>query len=213
MKLRVQTPFFILGLIIFSYGISTAIQVQHLGVHPWDVLNIALFEKFGLTIGTWAVLVGLFLVIVSFFLDRSYINIGTFLNALAVGPLVDLFLYLEIFPKSSSIFTDVLVLILGIVLMGIGGGMYSGARIGAGPRDGFMLSISDKLGMSISRVRIMVESIVLLLGWLLGGPVFIFTFVITFIQSPIYQYAYLMTTKWGSKLSEPLKPKKDVRSA
>ncbi|KKI88458.1 membrane protein, partial [Bacillus sp. SA1-12] len=198
---------------IFSYGISVAIQVQHLGIHPWDVLNIALFEKFGLTIGTWTVLVGLLLVVVSFFLDRSYINIGTFLNALAVGPLVDLFLYMEAFPRSSSVFTDVLVLILGVVLMGIGGGMYSGARIGAGPRDGFMLSISDKLGMSISRVRIMVESLVLLLGWLLGGPVFIFTFVITFIQSPIYQYAYLMTTKWGSRLSIPLKSKKDFRSA
>nr|WP_052738066.1 YitT family protein [Bacillus sp. SA1-12] len=198
---------------MFSYGISVAIQVQHLGIHPWDVLNIALFEKFGLTIGTWTVLVGLLLVVVSFFLDRSYINIGTFLNALAVGPLVDLFLYMEAFPRSSSVFTDVLVLILGVVLMGIGGGMYSGARIGAGPRDGFMLSISDKLGMSISRVRIMVESLVLLLGWLLGGPVFIFTFVITFIQSPIYQYAYLMTTKWGSRLSIPLKSKKDFRSA
>ncbi|KKI92188.1 membrane protein, partial [Bacillus sp. SA1-12] len=175
MKLRVQIPFFMIGLTIFSYGISVAIQVQHLGIHPWDVLNIALFEKFGLTIGTWTVLVGLLLVVVSFFLDRSYINIGTFLNALAVGPLVDLFLYMEAFPRSSSVFTDVLVLILGVVLMGIGGGMYSGARIGAGPRDGFMLSISDKLGMSISRVRIMVESLVLLLGWLLGGPVFIFT--------------------------------------
>ncbi|KKI90992.1 membrane protein, partial [Bacillus sp. SA1-12] len=198
---------------IFSYGISVAIQVQHLGIHPWDVLNIALFEKFGLTIGTWTVLVGLLLVVVSFFLDRSYINIGTFLNALAVGPLVDLFLYMEAFPRSSSVFTDVLVLFLGVVLMGIGGGMYSGARIGAGPRDGFMLSISDKLGMSISRVRIMVESLVLLLGWLLGGPVFIFTLVITFIQSPIYQYAYLMTTKWGSRLSIPLKSKKDFRSA
>ncbi|WP_261133423.1 YitT family protein [Bacillus sp. Marseille-Q3570] len=213
MKLQVQFPFFTLGLIIFSYGISVAIQVQHLGIHPWDVLNIALFEKFGLTIGTWAVLVGMFLVVVSYFLDKSYINIGTFLNALAVGPLVDLFLYLEIFPKSSSTFTDVLVLFLGIVLMGIGGGMYSGARIGAGPRDGFMLSISDKLGMSISRVRIIVESIVLLLGWLLGGPIFIFTFVITFIQSPIYQRAYLQTSRWVVKLSEPLKPKKDVRSA
>ncbi|MGP4079946.1 YczE/YyaS/YitT family protein [Pseudalkalibacillus sp. R45] len=213
MKLRIQIPFFMLGLIIFSYGISVAIKVQHLGIHPWDVLNIALFEKFGLTIGTWAVIVGMFLVVVSYFLDKSYINIGTFLNALAVGPLVDLFLYLEIFPQSSTTFTDVLVLFLGIVLMGIGGGMYSGARIGAGPRDGFMLSISDKLGMSISRVRIIVESIALLLGWLLGGPVFIFTFVITFIQSPIYQRAYLQTSRWVAKLSEPLKPKKDVRSA
>lgn len=203
MKLRVQIPFFVIGLIVFSYGIAVAIKVQHLGIHPWDVLNIALYEKFGLTIGTWAVLVGLLLVIVSFFLDKSYINIGTFLNALAVGPLVDLFLFLEWTPASSGLLSDIAVLMLGVVLMGIGGGMYSAARIGAGPRDGFMLSISDKLGTSISRVRIGTESIVLVIGWLLGGPVFIFTFIYTFIQSPIFQYAYHMTTKWVTILSSP----------
>ncbi|MGM7703450.1 YczE/YyaS/YitT family protein [Pseudalkalibacillus sp. Hm43] len=203
MKLRVQIPFFVIGLIVFSYGIAVAIKVQHLGIHPWDVLNIALYEKFGLTIGTWAVLVGLLLVVVSFFLDKSYINIGTFLNALAVGSLVDLFLFLEWTPASSGLFSDIAVLMLGVVLMGIGGGMYSAARIGAGPRDGFMLSISDKLGTSISRVRIGTESIVLVIGWLLGGPVFIFTFIYTFIQSPIFQFAYHLTTKWVHILSGP----------
>ncbi len=204
MKLRVQIPFFVFGLILFSYGIAVAIQVQHLGIHPWDVLNIALYEKVGFTIGTWAVLVGLFLVVVSFFLDKRYINIGTFLNALSVGPLVDLFLYLEWTPQSSGLIGDIAVLVVGIVLMGIGGGMYSAARIGAGPRDGFMLSISDKLGTSISRVRIGVESIVLVIGWLLGGPVFIFTFIYTFIQSPIFQFAYHLTTKWVNTLSTPM---------
>ncbi len=207
MKLRVQIPFFVIGLIVFSYGIAVAIKVQHLGIHPWDVLNIALYEKFGLTIGTWAVLVGLLLVVVSFFLDKSYINIGTFLNALAVGPMVDLFLFLEWTPDSSGLFADIAVLMMGVVLMGIGGGMYSAARIGAGPRDGFMLSISDKLGTSISRVRIGTESIVLVIGWLLGGPVFIFTFIYTFIQSPIFQFAYHLTTKWVHILSGPVQTK------
>ncbi|MCF6139205.1 YczE/YyaS/YitT family protein [Pseudalkalibacillus berkeleyi] len=210
MKLRVQIPFFIIGLILFSYGIAVAIQVQHLGIHPWDVLNIALFEKYGFTIGTWAVLVGLFLVVISYFLDKRYINIGTFLNALSVGPLVDLFLYMNWTPHPSSLTSSIFVLILGVVVMGVGGGMYSAARIGAGPRDGFMLSISDKLGTSISRVRIVVESLVLVLGWVLGGPVFIFTFIYTFIQSPIFQYAYHLTTKWVEILSAPLKTKEKV---
>jgi uncharacterized protein len=52
MKLKIQVPFFIVGLILFSYGIAVAIKVKYLGVHPWDVLNIALYDKFGLTIGT-----------------------------------------------------------------------------------------------------------------------------------------------------------------
>ncbi|WP_113927033.1 DUF6198 family protein [Bacillus sp. P14.5] len=193
---------------LFSYGIAVAIKVQYLGVHPWDVLNLALFERWGLTIGTWSVLVGLALVLVSLVIDRRYINVGTFFNALMVGPMVDMFLWLDILPQPSNLPLDILTLITGIVIMGIGGGMYNSSRIGAGPRDGFMLSISDKLGYSISKVRIVVESTALLVALLLGGPVFIFTFVFTFIQSPIFQLSYKICTRWIEALSRIAKKDK-----
>ncbi|RIW34060.1 hypothetical protein D3H55_10620 [Bacillus salacetis] len=201
MRLKIQIPFFLLGLILFSYGIAVAIKVQYLGVHPWDVLNLALHERWGLTIGTWSVLVGIVLVLVSLVIDRSYINVGTFFNAIMVGPMVDLFLWLDVLPQPSILPLDILILFNGIVIMGIGGGMYNASRIGAGPRDGFMLSISDKLGYSISKVRIIVESAALLIALLLGGPVFIFTFIFTFIQSPIFQISYKICTRWIEALS------------
>lgn len=72
------------------------------------------------------------------------------------------------------------------------GGMYVAAGIGAGPRDGFMLTISDKTGLSISRARIIVECFVLVIGFMLGGPVFVVTFLYTFIQSPIFQQSFKM---------------------
>ncbi len=71
--------------------------------------------------------------------------------------------------------------------------MYVAAGIGAGPRDGFMLTISDKTGLSISRARIIVECVVLVIGFMLGGPVFVVTFSLyTFIQSPIFQQSFKM---------------------
>lgn len=210
MKLRIQIPFFIIGLMIFSYGISVAIKVQHLGIHPWDVLNIAFYDKFGLTIGTWNIIFGILLVLVSLMIDRRYISIGTFINAIAVGPLVDMYLWLDILPQASTLGLDVLVLLMGIVIMGLGGGMYNASKIGSGPRDGFMLSISDKLGVSISKVRITVESIVLLIALLLGGPVFIFTFIYTFIQSPIFQFSYKKCSRWIVKLSRANKQKSNI---
>lgn len=65
----------------------------------------------------------------------------------------------------------------------------------AGPRDGFMLTISDKTGLSISRARIIVECFVLVIGFMLGGPVFIVTFLYTFIQSPIFQHSFKVFQK------------------
>ena len=178
---------FFAGLICFGLGNAIAIKVKHVGLHPWDVLNVALYQHFGLSIGTWSVMCGLILVLVSFVVDKRYINIGTFLNALIIGPVMDFFLWLDILPHATNTWLDYLFLLCGIMITGIGGGMYVAAGIGAGPRDGFMLSISDKTRLSVSQSRIIVESLVLIIGFALGGPVFIATFFYTFIQSPIFQ--------------------------
>lgn len=138
--------FFVVGLMFFSLGISITIKVQHLGIHPWDVLNVGLFEIYGFTIGTWNIVCGIILVVISYILDKRYIKLGTFINALLVGLFVDLFLWLDFLPSASHSLIDIVILLTGIVLMGFGGGMYNAAGVGSGPRDGFMLSISDKTG-------------------------------------------------------------------
>lgn len=183
----VQYVIFILGLTFFGLGNAIAVKVQHVGLHPWEVLNVALYQHFGLTIGTWGVVCGLLLVIISFFTARNYIRIGTFLNALLIGPIMDFFLWLDILPEPTNSWVDYLIIFCAIVIAGIGGGMYVAAGLGAGPRDGFMLSISNKTKLSVSQARILVESFVLLIGFILGGPVFIATFLYTFIQSPVFQ--------------------------
>ena len=198
---------YFIGLVIFSLGITITINVQHLGLHPWDVLNVAFYEKFGLTIGSWAIIFSVLLIIVSWILDKSYIKVGTFLNAVLVGAFVDLYMYLDFLPKATHTWTDILVMIIGIIVMGIGGGVYNAGGIGSGPRDGFMLSISDKTGMSIGKVRIITETIVLIIGLLLGGPVFVMTFIFTFIQSPIFQFTYVGLKNYIEQLEEKTKKK------
>ena len=194
MKIYWQISYFVIGLLIFSYGISMSIKVQYLGIHPWDVLNIALFEKFGLTIGTWNIMVGATLIAGTLVLKGKYVRIGTILNGVMVGMLVDFFLFYDLLPPQTNLVADILILLSAIILMGVGGGLYSAAHLGTGPRDGFMLTISDLANLSISRVRIMCECAVLLIGLLLSGPVFVFTFIYTFIQSPIFQKSFLFFT-------------------
>ncbi|RLL43596.1 hypothetical protein D8M04_11750 [Oceanobacillus piezotolerans] len=192
MNLLIRWSVFFIGLMIFSLGITMTINVQHLGIHPWDVLNVAMFNRIGLSIGTWAVIISCFLIVISWLLDKSYIKLGTFFNAVLVGAFVDLYMWLDFLPKASgNTWIDIAIMLSGIVLMGLGGGIYNAAGVGSGPRDGFMLSIADKTGASIGRIRIITESLVLVLGLLLGGPVFIVTFIFTFIQSPIFQVTYL----------------------
>ncbi|MGJ9460036.1 YczE/YyaS/YitT family protein [Oceanobacillus sp. CF4.6] len=196
MNYKFRWSFYMVGIMIFSMGITMTINMQHLGIHPWDVLNVAFFEKFGLSIGSWNIIISFLLIIVSWFFDKRYIKIGTFANALMVGAFVDFYMWLDFLPVATNSWVDIPLMILGIIVMGFGGGMYNAAGVGSGPRDGFMLSLADKLGAPVGRVRIITESLVLLLGLLIGGPVFVFTFIFTFIQSPIFQFTYLRFGKY-----------------
>lgn len=195
----IRYTFYFAGLIFFGLGVAISVKVKYLGLHPWDVLNVALFEHFGLSIGTWSIVVGLFLIGISLVFSKKYVNIGTLLNAILIGPIMDFFLWLDVLPDASNTWTDYLLLLLGIVLIGIGGGLYVSGGIGAGPRDGFMLSMSDRTGLSVIKARIAVESIVLVIGYLLGGPVFWVTFIYTFILSPIFQFSLKFFTRLRSK--------------
>ena len=199
---------FFIGNIIFSLGISITINVQHLGLHPWDVLSVGLFDIFGLTIGSWNIIVGIVLVSVSLILDKSYVRIGTLLNVVLIGSFVDFYLWLDFLPQATHTWVDYVVIIIGIIIMGVGGGIYNGAGVGSGPRDGFMLSISDKTGFSIGRVRVITETSILIIGWIIGGPVFIFTFIFTFVQSPIFQYVYLKFVNYFDRLEWKQKEEK-----
>ena len=113
--------FFFLGLIFFGLGNALAVKVKFLGLHPWEVLNMALYQKFGWTIGTWSVICGLCLVLISLLVDRKYINVGTFLNALLIGPIMDFFLQSNMLPDASNyLWINLLILFSGIAITGIG---------------------------------------------------------------------------------------------
>src|SRR5699024_11374481 len=83
---------YFIGIIIFSMGIAITDNMQHLGIHPWDVLNVALFDLVGLSIGSWTIIISIVLIVISWTLDKSYIKIGTFLNAVLVGAFVDFYI-------------------------------------------------------------------------------------------------------------------------
>ena len=210
MRRAIRWGFFLVGIMIFSMGITLTIQVQHLGIHPWDVLTVGLYERFGLTIGTWNITVSVLLILIASLLDRRYIKIGTFFNAFLVGLFVDFYRWLEFLPVATHTWLDVVLMFGGIIIMGFGGGMYNAGGVGSGPRDGFMLSISDKTGMSIRRVRIVVETSVLVFGLMIGGPVFIFSFIFTFIQSPIFQYSYEWFRRLIGKIEGALDGKRKI---
>ncbi|WP_254901237.1 YczE/YyaS/YitT family protein [Tuberibacillus sp. Marseille-P3662] len=160
--------FFIFGLLIMSLGIALMIEA-HLGSAPWDVLHIGLYKHFGLTVGTWSVIVGCLIITTTSLLRRCFPETGALLNMVLVGAFIDLFLHFLAAPDSWAGKTG--FLLIGILINGIGISVYISGDKGAGPRDTLMLYLTEKTGWKVSHIRRMMELCVLIAGWLMGGPV------------------------------------------
>jgi uncharacterized protein len=164
----VSWSIFILGLIIMAFGIALMIRAN-LGCSPWDVLHIGLFKHFGLTVGTWSIIVGLVIILLTCFLARVWPTSGQIVNMVLVGVFIDFFLANITTPL--SLHGKWLMLFIGIVFNGIGIAFYIAASKGAGPRDTLMLYLTSVTKWKIAAIRRLLEAGALICGWFMGGPV------------------------------------------
>jgi uncharacterized membrane protein YczE len=154
------------GLVL--YGVTASMLVlAGLGLDPWDVLHQGLSRTFGLGIGTWAIIAS-FVVLLGWWPLRQRLGVGTACNALLVGLVIDL--SLSVFEPPHALWARAALLVGGVAGNGLATGLYIGAGLGPGPRDGLSTGIAGR-GYSMRVVRTTVEATVLATGFLLGGTV------------------------------------------
>jgi len=171
------------------FGLAIAILIRaNLGTSPWVILEVALAQITGLTPGTLSVLVG-FVVLVGAVVLREQIGWGTLSNILFIGPWEDLGLYF-IPPVTNNFLLQLAMLVAAAILMGMASAIYIGVNAGAGPRDSLMLAVKRISGWSLRRARGSIEIFVVLLGWLLGGPIGIGTVIFALLIGPCVQWGF-----------------------
>jgi len=152
------------------YGVSMALMIRSdLGLDPWDVFHQGLARQTGLSFGTVTIAVGA-LVLLLWIPLRQRPGLGTVSNVVVIGLVVDA--TLALLPAGGGLPVRIGLLVVGIVANGAATGLYLGAALGPGPRDGLMTGyVARRPGRSIRLVRTVIEVSVLALGWLLGGTV------------------------------------------
>ena len=165
-EVRRRAPRLVVGLVLCGIAFACVIQAD-LGLDPWDVFHQGVSDRTGIPIGRVTVLTSL-VVMLGWIPLRQRLGLGTIANALIIGSTVDA--TLPLLPEVTEPAGRWALLLAGLVLVGPGIGLYIGARLGPGPRDGIMTGLAER-GPSIRLVRTGIELTALAAGWLLGGTV------------------------------------------
>ena len=169
------------GLVLYGIGVGVVL-VAGLGVDPWTVLAQGLSIRTGIGIGWITNILGL--IVLAFWIPlRQKPGVGTVANIFVVGTALQL--ALPLIPRPQNLLESGVMLVSGVLIVGIAGGLYIGARFGPGPRDGLMTGISARWGWPLWTARTLVEVTVLIMGWTLGGTVGVGTLVYAAAIGPV----------------------------
>jgi uncharacterized membrane protein YczE len=170
-----RMPSLLVGLFFFSAGIVANLQAG-LGMMPWGVLNVGLEKLTPFTLGEVSQVVGLAVLLLGWFLGFPP-GLGTFANMYVIGVFIDWILASGLIPLQETLVWQLVLLFLSVAFLGVGTLLYIRVRLGAGPRDGLMMGLVKKTGRPVSAIRGAIEITVLVVGYLIGGPVGIGTLV------------------------------------
>lgn len=175
------------------YGVAIALMLRSgLGLGPWDAFHAGIARLTGITIGQASVLAGVGVLAASIAMGVRP-GIGTLANMVLLGLAVDAALL--VVPAATvlgGLPAAIVYYAAGIAGVGFGTGMYIGAALGAGPRDGLMVGLSRRFGWPVRRVRTLIEASALVAGWAMGGQLGVGTVLFLVGAGP--------ATQWGMRL-------------
>jgi len=169
-----------LGLILFGLGESLIITASA-GMSPWTVLAEGLSMTTGLSIGALTFIISLGVLLLWIPLKQQA-GVGTILNVIIIAAVIEWSLPYLPHPETYAI--QIIQAIIGTLVVGIASGIYLIANLGPGPRDGLMTGFQKITNLPIAWVRVLLEIIVISMGYALGGTIGLATIIFAFGIGP-----------------------------
>tara|TARA_B100001123_G_scaffold377829_1_gene445540 strand:- start:82 stop:735 length:654 start_codon:yes stop_codon:yes gene_type:complete len=192
-KPKISTFLFLcFGLILFGLG-EGLLLVSLTGASPWSVLAQGISLHVNFSIGVITFFISLFVIFLWIFLDQKP-GIGTILNAIIIAFMIDV--SISFVGTPTNYFSQLLLAVISVLLVGLGSGFYLIANLGPGPRDGLMTGLQKKTNFSIALVRAFLEISVVITGWYLGGTVGIGTLLFAFGVGPAVALGLFIVDKF-----------------
>ena len=187
--------FLVFGLFLFGLG-ETLLITSSAGVTPYTVLAQGISNLLGWSIGLSTFVISIFVLLMWIPLKQKP-GMGTILNAFIIALTIEF--SIDYLPYPETYPMQILQVVVGVLIIGIGSGFYLIANLGAGPRDGLMIGLQKKTNLPIYSIRTIIEVSVVIVGWLMGGVVGLGTAIFAFGIGPSVALGLSMVGKASKK--------------
>jgi len=174
----------------FLYGLGIVLTVNaNRGLAPWSVFHQGLANQLHITMGVATQVVGLVILVLDFIFGER-LGWGTIVNVVFIGTFIDLIMLNNWIPIPESIIVSYGMMLIGLVVMALATYSYLSAQLGAGPRDGLMIAMTKRINLSVGWIRNMIEAVVLIAGYFMGGSVGLGTLVMAILFGRFIQLTF-----------------------
>jgi hypothetical protein len=177
------------GLVVFALGVHMTIYAN-IGLAPWDCLGMGIAKHTPFNYGVAMTIMAVTILLIDVLLKEK-IGFGTIIDAILTGNFVQAFNYINPFPENKNLWLGIAIMLIGFVFMALGMYIYMSAGQCCGPRDALLVGLGKRMPkIPIGLVEVLLWAVVLLIGYLLGGPVGIGTIISTFGAGLVMQLVY-----------------------
>ena len=184
---------FLIGMSIIQFGVALFLRMN-IGSDPFTVFTQGLantLNNLGVnaTTGTANRIILIVLFGIILLLNKSHIKIGTMICVVGVGPIIDLGVSMvSILPvESYNYLLKMFLIALGCFIIAIGFSMLSATKVGVAPNDIIPFIIKERTNWEYRWIRIVMDAVLLISGFMLGGTVGVGTIIAMATTGPFIQ--------------------------
>jgi uncharacterized membrane protein YczE len=193
--------FYLIGILLLTLGVTLTIR-SNLGTSPFDALLVGLFKTIGLTVGSWEIILGLTIVLINAMIQRQQPEYMALLTSLITGMGIDGWLWMLRWIHPDTFMSRFLLIALGMIIVGLGTAIYLQSRFAPIPIDRSMLIIQELTGKSITYSRALISILLVILAFILKGPIGIGTLLNAFLVGGIIQFFMPYVSQFEQRISK-----------
>ena len=178
----------LVGLILCGIGVAMFLY-SGMGVDPASVFELGIGKVFGISYGTSSALINVIILLIVFFIDKSFINISSVIAIFGIGYTADFVrkILTILVQGEIHLFLKLVLILVGLFIMSCGIATYIKADLGVGAIDLISEIISRKTKVQYRLVRVIGDTAFVVIGYFLGGTVGVGTVVAAFLTGPTVQ--------------------------